>query len=64
MPATQPGRGFVRHKDMSRPRLNGRRRQRRKVSAASMMTDIDRQKLLMSATTAIFAVIWAIANLV
>jgi len=27
------------------------------------MTDIERQKLLMVATTVIFAVMWAIANL-
>jgi len=34
-----------------------------RLEGLAVMTDIERQKLLMVATTVIFAVMWAIANL-
>jgi len=34
------------------------------LEGSEIMTDIERQKLLMVATTVIFAALWAITNLV
>ena len=39
------------------------RRRAARQEGPEVMTDIERQKLLMVATTVIFAVIWAITNL-